>query len=458
MQLMPNSALLTNSTLVGSARLITPELHPFRTDPGAKVRQLFEFCNLVECLVLNEYVCTLPAELPDDAGDLPLLVELRKTGVITAALSVEAARRAVDAARQLLGHIGNDRVYSSAVGNALFTNENEFFRGDRETLYGDSLDSDGYLLQLRSVEYDPSVTKALTSVRDDLRFYISRRDTDRRPQSINRYLDTLKSDLNWQVSPNTSYVVHQIRNVVYWTLAETCDLSYSPDASRVEWIQSWNGRWRVTMGETIYRVVADAFQSKVEDVRSDEEARSILLPPIASMIAERARSSRDIIGVVLELRNEFEPFRADLASLLNEQRNARSISARVKAGNRIKRLFESVSAKAAHNQAATLSTAIGYSGKLIGIVEDPLSLKAYAALAERGAEWIQAWWNARPAARLLSLQERVEQLPHYWKLAQVLTGNRFTEDDVKAFKGYEAIYRAYRTAPRSAAGSDGVAP
>jgi len=204
MQPMPNSALLTNSTLVESARLITPELTPFRTDPGTKVRQLFEFCNLVECLVLNEHVCTLPAELPDDAVELPLLVELRKTGVITAALSVEAARRAVDAARQLLGHIGNDRVYSSAVGNELFTNENELLCRDRERVYEDSLDRDEYLLQLRSVEYDPSVTKALTSVRDGLRFYVSRIDTDRHPESINSYLDTLKSDMNCHVSPNTS--------------------------------------------------------------------------------------------------------------------------------------------------------------------------------------------------------------------------------------------------------------
>jgi hypothetical protein len=59
-------------------------------------------------------------------------------------------------------------------------------------------------------------------------YFRPRLNSSASPENLSDYMLALREELNRFVSPNTDYVVHQIRNVIYWTCAEHVGLSYSP--------------------------------------------------------------------------------------------------------------------------------------------------------------------------------------------------------------------------------------
>jgi hypothetical protein len=215
-------------------------------------------------------------------------------------------------------------------------------------------------------------------------------------------------------------------------------VSYSPDVFRVDWVRSWLSRWKASLSEQIYAIVADAFRCQAEEVRRDDDEVAITLPPIPALIAQRSKSQRDVIEVLFELRRDFEGFRQSVSVLEEERRRARSIAERRAAMERIKQLFASLDKLSGRPQPAKLSTAFGYAGKLLDVVKEPLNPKSYVSLVEKGADWIQDWWNARPALRLLFIKRRLEHLSEYWELSKIVAGVALSDEQVRTFQSYYA--------------------
>jgi hypothetical protein len=413
-----NDVLVTHTTIVESARLFS------EIKSANLARRLIEFCNLAECVVLNEHVFSLPGELPNDVVGCDLIKNLKDTGVHHTLTSDEFAKNALLQARRILGNIGNDRVYGEAVDKRYLEANQEHVSGS----YNDLVPEDRFRnhvstirLQFNSLAYDPEV----------VRFFGRPK---RKPNTLAEYVNVFQSDLNWNVSPNTDYVIHQIRNVVYWSSAEHFGLSYSPDFFRVDWVRSWHSRWKSSLSKQVYAVVAKAFRTQADEVRRDDEDAIILLPPIPAIIAQRAKTKGDVLDVLFDLRREFEGKRRSLTALQDERQQARSIADRRSATDRIKSLFASVNKLSGPPQQVNLATAFGYTGKLLDVVKDPLSPKSYVSLAEKGADWVQTWWNARPVFRLFYLKRRLEALPDYWELSKIITGTQLSKSDVRTFE------------------------
>jgi len=431
-----NDVLVTNTTLVESARLFTRDAHePNDFTRTLLTRQLIEFCNLAECVVLNDNILSIPGKLPDDVAGSPLIKGLIDGGVLQALVSDEFATNAVVQARRILGCIGNNRVYSEAIDYRYLEDGEEFNQTGiwKVPKADDRLRERNFQLLLNSLEYVPNADKLNLGATS---FFGQRSFSQHGPESISAYLDAFRQDLDWNVSPNPDYVVHQIRNVVYWSSAEHFAVSYSPDVFRVDWVRSWLSRWKSSLSEQIYAIVANAFRCQADEVRRDDDEVAIALPPIPAIIAQRSKSQHDVIETLFDLRHDFESFRQSLKSLEEERRRARSIAERRVAMERIKRLFASLDKLSGRPQPAKLSTAFGYGGKLLEVAKDPLNPKAYVSLAEKGADWIQDWWNARPALRLLFMKRRLENLSEYWELSKMLAGVELSDEQVRTFQRY----------------------
>src|SRR5215472_7647953 len=103
-----DAVLVTNTTLAESARLFSgfsPTRYAVGSPPSeetAITRRLIEFCNLAECIVLNERVYSLPGKLPDDLADSSLLRALINNRVHERFEPVEFSATAVTLARKTL--------------------------------------------------------------------------------------------------------------------------------------------------------------------------------------------------------------------------------------------------------------------------------------------------------------------------------------------------------------------
>jgi hypothetical protein len=100
-----NAVLVTNTTLAESARFFSgfsPTQYT-KSPPSEETtitRRLIEFCNLAECIVLNERVFSLPDKFPDDLTDSPLLRGLIHNGVHERFEPAEFAASAVTLAQR----------------------------------------------------------------------------------------------------------------------------------------------------------------------------------------------------------------------------------------------------------------------------------------------------------------------------------------------------------------------
>jgi hypothetical protein len=182
-----NGVLVTNTTLVESARLFTgftPDLG--RSEETFLTRRLIEFCNLAECVVLNENIFSIPGERPGDVAGSPLIKRLIDGGVLKVLVTDEFANSAVALARRILGPIGNDRVYSEAIDYRYLED------GEERDQMDDDLNGSNFQLVLNSLQYVPNVDKLSLGQGS---FFRQRNFSQRKPESISEYLDAFGRDL-----------------------------------------------------------------------------------------------------------------------------------------------------------------------------------------------------------------------------------------------------------------------
>jgi hypothetical protein len=203
---------------------------------------------------------------------------VKKNDICKELSSVKLTDQAFKSASELIGRLGNNQIY-----------EYRHF-GRPERVLGDIEEM---------ADYDRSGKESLPSVHT----------------SVENFLRNFNIHLHIFLSPANDYVVHQIRNIIYWVTAEQLRVSYVPDTFRVEWISGLTNTWRNTLSQSAYSVVAEAFLTNAEEVFAEDEPMEILLPQIPALILERAKSRPEIIEAMLDVRHEFESFRKTFSEL-----------------------------------------------------------------------------------------------------------------------------------------------
>jgi hypothetical protein len=438
-----NSTLITNTSIIEASRLITfgdsgpSDGESWGWEGGASkhkvaVRRLVEFCDVSEAVVLNDYVYTLPSKDPEDVTRESLSSVLRDAGIRKELESGQLSNKAIASVRNLLGEIGNNRVYELSI---------PFIEG-KSSIPGvdDNFDTkDSWRRRTREYKFfvpDARVIEVLKNSIEVPTFEIGKRFSGYYTEStdpLSNFLNSYGEQLSDVVSPATDFVIVAIRSVLYWVTAEHYKIAYRPDCFRVEWTKEWMNSWRATLSKQLYQIIAKAFSGNVQEVMEDEEPQTLLLPPIPAMIIERSSSIHEIPNVLLELRDEFAGFRKSFGELESERRNARSIAQRKKIKKRIKKLFEATAKKSESKQTELFISAIGYTDEVADIVTSPSDPKGYIKLFQQGAEWLRTWWLARPAFRLFSLRKRVESIREYTQLSEKLLGRSLSEDEISEF-------------------------
>ena len=441
------AVLITNTTLVETARLLTGEheerdfdgheerdfdlsdSRPSSHPSSAAVRRLREFAIATQAIVLNENVNTLPCQWPPDAQTSEFLLGLRREGIIQPLRRLSITEQALQRVYKLLGPIGNDGVYAYALDKSLGVIQ------DLEI--GSAYEHREAHDELRDAVWDDSAHQI--SMASHLKGHPRRRSAvisarSRPPEgdAFTRFLTGLRSDLACEVSPNTSYVVNQIRNVFYWVLAEQAGIPYSPDIYRSEWTHQWLKSWRDTLSNKIYEIVAEAFSTSAKEVADGDASQTVLMPPIAATVAERAGSPNNVLEALLEVRTEFSPMRRALTELEGARRGGQSIRERRAAATRISKILESVRTRHAPSSGVTLESAFGYTEDVAKIVQDPTRPASYVKLAEKGARFVREWWMTRPVHRLNRMVTGLEKSFSYGTAASRLVGRPLAPGEIES--------------------------
>lgn len=249
-QFSPNDILLTSTSLVEASRLVSgvPSESNSRRNETMDVHRLVEFCNVVESVVLNDRIFILDGLLPNDEEGLHFASSLIENGIIERTVLDGVTESATRAAYEMLGDIGNNRVYGEAIVNGCRSLPEDWGHDRTERVWNHSPLESWYSPQL---VFDEDFRKSNSY------FAGSERMT---------WIEEIQDHLGNMVSPNTDYTIEQIRGVFYWSLAEQARLAFSPDLTRATWLSKWLYELKKSLSQEIYREVAAAFVADAEDL------------------------------------------------------------------------------------------------------------------------------------------------------------------------------------------------
>ncbi|NQU82429.1 MAG: hypothetical protein HQ539_00570 [Parcubacteria group bacterium] len=229
-------------------------------------RRLLEFSILVDSFILNESIYVLPSfehrYQPFKSNDF--VDYLINNGILKVLPNVELEERALNQAKELIGHLGNDNIYSYKD------------LGDSQSVIGD-------------IEY---------MVRD-ISLHRIRKDFTSR--DVEEFIRIFNRHLHFFLSPANDYVVHQIRNIMYWVIGEQLKIPYQPDAFRIEWINNLNMHWRKSIAQTLYKKIADSFVDDVKDVTQDHQPIELVMPQLTTYVIEKAKAKENLFETMMDI-------------------------------------------------------------------------------------------------------------------------------------------------------------
>jgi hypothetical protein len=217
--------------------------------------------------------------LPNDEQGLQFARSLMDLGIVVNTAPDGLTESATKAAYEMLGDIGNNRVYGFAIVDG-FANIPEEGRP-----WG--MKSSDQRVMLQS-PFECRLPLQMVFDKDFRAYAFRRHDSE-----IETWLDQIRHHLGRMVSPNTDYTVQKIRGVFYWSLAEEARLAFSPDLLRADWLSKWLHELKKSHSQDIYSEVATAFLADAKDLLSDTRPAKLLLPPIPALLLDRSELQRN---------------------------------------------------------------------------------------------------------------------------------------------------------------------
>ncbi|BAZ25551.1 hypothetical protein NIES4073_64570 [Kalymmatonema gypsitolerans NIES-4073] len=460
----PNDILIGHTTICEAARLISntnPEVSgihiKFSNENSQPIRFLrfLELCSLVEAVVLHDTLYTLPAELPTDVDELNLRKRLIYAGIVREYTSARLSEEIIPALTEWivknakLPHPDEDITRIKLILTKMIDRS-----ASRQLINQTSLDN--LSQKIYGVNDTGEISRPLERVSD---LFEAESELAQKFQSgILLGSNSVLNDIGEQIGINIGDLHHGsyetalpiLRTVMYWQVADKIRLPWYPDVMRVPTMITLSRRLKSSLADDVYRVVAQAFETSVQDLIVDDLPYEVGIPPFAALLLSRCSKPEDVIDQILILRDEFTDFRYNFNELEKQRRNAKTIKERKEIRLHITNLFKAVASKYDKQDQSIFENVIGYTPEVIDLLQAPLDPEKYTGdLLNKPYEWIRDWWCSRPVSRLFSITKKLEKLDLYGQLVPRIFEFEITSSYAAFIKEHYSKMRCLTKPPES---------
>lgn len=426
--LSAGTTLITNTLLVKVGSFLDdPSTQFFEPcdvrQPNLSVGGLFDFCTLVEAVVLHKELATISGDVDEKSAhflDHPLLTALTAAGVLRVGaipLSISQAKADVT---NLLGELKLSKPLVTERGVALYWGEllPELFEAD------DIPVPPTYALAnhdefMRAI-YHPVSQPLLHGASDVVSFLRG---------------DQFESFISG--TGEAERASHVLRSYLYYSNATTRRVTFVPDYPRIPYILGINEQLRRLTSSVMAKsqqLIHDELAGDIDQLLAVERPLGVPLPSFSAILLSRVSSVDDIPGKLLELREEYKPLRSALYEFNLSLTSAKTIGEVADARTRIAQAFRAVDARL-HQKTTILDRLTSISevaSQGIRLATNPLS--ASASVLSRPVEWLRGWWYRRPLVQLFSVLDELKQIKHYHELGQAVFGLPLDPSGVREFR------------------------
>jgi hypothetical protein len=237
-----------------------------------------------------------------------------------------------------------------------------------------------------------------------------------------------------------------LRSTLYLISATASGRDYFPDFDRVPFTVAAIRDVYRSLPLQLYERVAEslgmAYSGGAEDVAEWTLDLHLPIPPVTSLVLSRSSTLTEIPDRLLEVREEFEPFRSHFGEFKEKLRSAETVKERRKLKRRYMQLLQAASGE--DRELVTATEVLNLAEGAVSVGAAPVVPTSYSAnLVTQPAEWIRRWWLRRPLAVLFRLDGKLPNVATYRGLIERLWGEGLQAEVLSEFAAHSGQVRAW---------------
>jgi hypothetical protein len=225
------------------------------------------------------------------------------------------------------------------------------------------------------------------------------------------------------------------RSNAYLVLAAMHHLDYFPDFERVPFTAGILRDLYQSLPTQVYERISAALDEPVSVGQLSRQWRldgTIPIPPITSIVLDRANTLAEVPEILLEVRSEFASFRRDFRLLKTKLETAPTVREHQREVQKQKALLEVASGT--QREFVSIGNMLSLGENLVNVVAAPASPTSYASsLIIQPIDWIRRWWLRRPLAVLFRMDSKLPRLADYRLLIEKHWGRRIDDELLKQY-------------------------
>jgi hypothetical protein len=408
------AALVTNTMLVQSAHFVENPL-----ESESVVEAFFDLCSLIEAVILRRNILTMEGDIsPEQFSSLPLISELKKSGVLQENMIP-------------LDPNGIQRELAVTLGTeVMFTNLSRVITLNVPNMLPDAFPDEANLViaDKNAPEYNracfmravshPDASETLTHPSNVFEFFRS-----------GDFIEFLRGT---GASKRGAYV---LRTYLYSYSARKACITFMPDYPRIPFLASMLDKFYESVVTKDYKELARKLRCEAKDFLEDARPLGLPIPPFTALVLSKCESTKDIVNVLLDLREEFKPLREGLAVLEESLLNSTNIGERNKARHHVEAVFTATSKKYDQTGLTTFKRLVDFSGEIVAPAFNWTNPTSYSAsLIKQPVEWLRDWWYRRPLAQFFGLAKQFHSIREYNKLVGKVFKIEFRPQEIHDFE------------------------
>ena len=239
-------------------------------------------------------------------------------------------------------------------------------------------------------------------------------------------------DNSWTRRPAQAFLV---RTLVYWAISDRLNITFYPDFTRLAIVAHITCSLQHMLSQGAIQSIARAFYVQPEDLVWMNYPFAVTIPPLISLVLERAGSGQQIGTAMLELREEFTELRSAMRMYQRTIRSASSLAELQQARNYLLSEADRLTQVYSVHECVRLQETTSYYQRAARIVDRPLDPDAYASdLNFKPVDWIREWWIRRNAIHLFDLGEKLNHYEYYRELIRKTLDIELDESQVQQYR------------------------
>jgi hypothetical protein len=411
----PSDVITTNNLVLQASRALdTREL---------TLRSLYDLSALIEAVVLHEHLLFLGTASQFDLSSLPLGKLLAGEGIFQDFIPPVSVQEVQEHIFRLFGI---PDAYEKVSANPLFTRSAEasvlpyygdydFFSPNHISTMNAELDLAGKLPPFgRSLIPGETLAETL-------------------PHYCFSLVEMWAGSNAWARRPAQAFLV---RTLVYWLVADRVKIPFYPDVSRIPIVAHITHHLQESLAQEAAEFIAQAFYLTPQELEKSVHPFEFPIPPLTTLVLERAGSLEDVGQALLEVRSQFQGLREQIGAYQYAINFATSLGDLVEARQTL--CLESMRQADAYRQPdkGRIQEITNYYQRALYSNRSPGPLSYKDEVLFKPPEWLRKWWVERNAIYICDIGQELESMDILIPLAGRLFPGGMQTDDLADYRSY----------------------